>query len=168
MGLEDDFLIPYDKIFTVDDRNKHFIADFESHYKQIEGIKLDGRVDSDVRVHFATALNLFLYSWFVYRFTMPAMKQALASCEFALRRTAQRHNYNNIRGFRKLLQKAHTENWIDLKLLNPGIEPERQLEILVHFRNDLSHGNHTLFMPWQVKEFIQDCANIINMLWVQK
>lgn len=39
----------------------------------------------DVRVHFETARNLYLYAWFVYRFYPVAEQQALISLEFALR-----------------------------------------------------------------------------------
>lgn len=39
----------------------------------------------NVRVHFETAKNLYLYAWFVYRFYPVAEQQALATLEFALR-----------------------------------------------------------------------------------
>ena len=42
-------------------------------------------VPLDVRLHFETAKNLYLYAWFVYRFYPVAEQQALATLEFGLR-----------------------------------------------------------------------------------
>jgi hypothetical protein len=46
---------------------------------------LNREVPHDIRVHFETAKNLFLYAWFVYRFYPVAKQHALATLEFALR-----------------------------------------------------------------------------------
>lgn len=42
-------------------------------------------VPADIRIHFETAKNLYLYAWFVYRFYPVAEQQAIASLEFGLR-----------------------------------------------------------------------------------
>ncbi len=42
-------------------------------------------VPADIRIHFETAKNLYLYAWFVYRFYPVAEQQALITLEFALR-----------------------------------------------------------------------------------
>lgn len=42
-------------------------------------------VPPDIRIHFETAKNLYLYAWFVYRFYPVAEQQALITLEFALR-----------------------------------------------------------------------------------
>ena len=42
-------------------------------------------VPADIRIHFETAKNLYLYAWFVYRFYPVAEQQALTSLEFGLR-----------------------------------------------------------------------------------
>lgn len=54
-------------------------------YEDIRGFELNLAVPHSIRVHFETAKNLYLYSWFVYRFFPVAEQQALTSLEFALR-----------------------------------------------------------------------------------
>lgn len=54
-------------------------------YEDIQSFELNLAVPHSIRVHFETAKNLYLYSWFVYRFFPVAEQQALASLEFALR-----------------------------------------------------------------------------------
>lgn len=54
-------------------------------YEDIQGFELNPAVPHSIRVHFETAKNLYLYSWFVYRFFPVAEQQALISLEFALR-----------------------------------------------------------------------------------
>lgn len=51
----------------------------------IRKVELNASVPHSVRVHFETAKNIYLYSWFVYRFFPIAEQQALISLEFALR-----------------------------------------------------------------------------------
>lgn len=57
----------------------------EDRYKAIRDFVLNESVPHDVRVHFETAKNLYLYAWFVYRFFPVAEKHVLATLEFALR-----------------------------------------------------------------------------------
>lgn len=47
--------------------------------------QLTHAVPLDIRVHFETAKNVYLYAWFVYRFYPVAEQQALTTLEFALR-----------------------------------------------------------------------------------
>lgn len=54
-------------------------------YEDIQSFELNSVVPHSIRVHFETAKNLYLYSWFVYRFFPVAEQQALTSLEFALR-----------------------------------------------------------------------------------
>lgn len=54
-------------------------------YGDIREFVLNQSVPHDVRVHFETAKNLYLYAWFVYRFFPVAEKHVLATLEFALR-----------------------------------------------------------------------------------
>lgn len=54
-------------------------------HRLISEFQLSDMVPIHVRVHFETARNLYLYSWFVYRFYPVAEKQVLATLEFALR-----------------------------------------------------------------------------------
>jgi hypothetical protein len=54
-------------------------------YEDIQSFELNLAVPHSIRVHFETAKNVYLYSWFVYRFFPVAEQQALTSLEFALR-----------------------------------------------------------------------------------
>lgn len=54
-------------------------------YEDIRSFELNPTVPHSIRVHFETAKNLYLYSWFVYRFFPVAEQHALTSLEFALR-----------------------------------------------------------------------------------
>lgn len=59
--------------------------EIQDRYDSVAGFRLNESVPKDVLIHFETAKNLYLYSWFVYRFYSVAEQQALASLEFALR-----------------------------------------------------------------------------------
>ncbi len=48
--------------------------------------ELSPAVPENIYHSFLTARHLELYSWFVYRFTMPAQLQAYATLEYALRK----------------------------------------------------------------------------------
>lgn len=57
----------------------------EEQHRAVSGFELNPSVPIDIRVHFETAKNLYLYAWFVYRFYPVAERQALSTLEFALR-----------------------------------------------------------------------------------
>lgn len=56
-----------------------------SHHSDIEAIQLAVGVPEAVAIQFETARNLYLYSWYVYRFFPVAQSQALFTLEFGLR-----------------------------------------------------------------------------------
>ena len=58
----------------------------EERHAGVSGFELTLAVPLDIRVHFETAKNLYLYAWFVYRFYPVAEQQALGTLEFALRK----------------------------------------------------------------------------------
>jgi hypothetical protein len=60
--------------------------DLSDLHERLRISKLNSNVPKDVNTHFQTALNLMLYTWFVYEFQTVAEKQAYAALEFALRR----------------------------------------------------------------------------------
>lgn len=57
----------------------------EDRYESVAVLALDEAVPSDVRIHFDTARNVYLYAWYVYRFHVVAEQQVLATLELALR-----------------------------------------------------------------------------------
>ena len=54
-------------------------------HESISSLELDEAVPGEIRMHFDTARNVYLYAWFVYRFHVIAEQQALATLELALR-----------------------------------------------------------------------------------
>jgi hypothetical protein len=54
-------------------------------HEDVAQFELLPTVPADIRIHFETAKNLYLYAWFVYRFYPVAEQQALISLEFGLR-----------------------------------------------------------------------------------
>lgn len=123
----------------------------------VAGFSLDPAVPEDIAQHFETVKNLFLYSWFVYRFQPVAELQSLACLEYALRERFE----NEIRtgklnekrpGLQKLLRYA-----VDNQLVkNEGFDrwvhsrdPEWDLlasleKALPRIRNDHAHGTYNL------------------------
>lgn len=58
---------------------------FAERHADVSQFELVPSVPLDIRVHFETAKNLYLYAWFVYRFYPVAEQQALTTLEFCLR-----------------------------------------------------------------------------------
>jgi hypothetical protein len=75
------------------------------HHEQISGYVLHAGVPEDIVLQFETARNVYLYSWFVYRFYPVAEHQSLASLELALReRLKEEIRTGIIKGKRPTLQ----------------------------------------------------------------
>ena len=90
---------------NADPRTQHQSLDHRLVF--IGQFALSDRVPEDVRVHFETGKNLFVYAWFVYRFHMVAEQHILATLEMALRlRVAACTATRPPRGLSKLLRVA--------------------------------------------------------------
>jgi hypothetical protein len=59
------------------------------HHEGISMCALHAGVPDDIVIQFETARNLYLYSWFVYRFYPVAEQQSLACLELAMRQRLQ-------------------------------------------------------------------------------
>jgi hypothetical protein len=57
----------------------------EGHHADLASLRLHETAPEDLQIHFLTAVNLLLYSWFVYRFVHAAELHALGALEWALR-----------------------------------------------------------------------------------
>lgn len=105
------------------------LATLVDYEKEIAQYQLSEYTPYNVRVHFETAKNLYLYAWFVYRFFPVAEKHALASLEFALRlRLAAPElgaRTRRVVGMRKLLEHARKENLIS----NAGLRATQHLAL---------------------------------------
>jgi len=88
-----DFLKPLDSIGEPDPRNAGQIPDFlgggerkvDSFHERISKYVLDKPIPVEIRVQFETAKNLYLYSWFVFRFFNVAEHQAYITLELGLK-----------------------------------------------------------------------------------
>lgn len=84
-----------DKALMPDDRSMSTVAlradgatsmvSLGERHEDVAQFELLASVPVDIRIHFETAKNLYLYAWFVYRFYPVAEQQALITLEFALR-----------------------------------------------------------------------------------
>jgi hypothetical protein len=61
------------------------VSTMAERHADVSQFELLPTVPTDIRIHFETAKNLYLYAWFVYRFYPVAEQQALISLEFGLR-----------------------------------------------------------------------------------
>lgn len=135
------------------------------HYRGIEEESLVEMVPEAIREHFATAQNLVLYSWFVYRF-IPVAQLHLYSClEFALRDRLGLDNEEKPPTLDRLLKTAHKRGLFDgvtfrdrHRTAHPRLRPGSpamtdgewfmwlMADYIKYFRNNLAHGAITL-MP---------------------
>lgn len=83
-----------ERTLVADDRTGTFVVLGENGVRpisladwhaEISHFELTREVPQDVRIHFENARNLYLYSWFVYRFHAVAEEHAIGSLEYALR-----------------------------------------------------------------------------------
>lgn len=94
-----DGLRDVDQLLRPDSRMSAFAVQFEGgaramtpsdRHAAIAWMSLCPEVPEAIRTHFDTALNLYQYAWFVYRFHAVAEQQALTTLEFALKRALER------------------------------------------------------------------------------
>lgn len=80
------------------------------HYADISAIELSDGVPEAIRDEFDTVRNLYLYSWYVYDFTVPATLYAYALIEKAIKLRCARSSVsaNNHRGLNKLFDVEHS------------------------------------------------------------
>lgn len=91
-----EYLRPVNYVCTPDPRSAGFVTpdrelggwrelQLADYHKSIAALSLNEAVPEDIRIHFDTARNLYVYAFFVYRFYPVAEHHALACLELALR-----------------------------------------------------------------------------------
>jgi hypothetical protein len=81
------------------------VMELADQHEQISGYVLHAGVPNGIVVQFETARNVYLYSWFVYRFYPVAEHQSLACLELALReRLKEEMRTGKIKGKRPTLR----------------------------------------------------------------
>jgi hypothetical protein len=144
----------------------------------VAAFSLHPGVPEDIAQHFETVKNVYLYSWFIYRFQPVAELQGLACLEYALRlRLAAEIKAGKLKekrpGLRRMMYYA-----IESRLVkNEGFarwvhaqDPEWDLldaleESLPEIRNSYAHGSYTL-MPTALG-VIELVHEIINQLFAE-
>jgi hypothetical protein len=123
----------------------------------VSAFSLHAGVPQDIVQHFETVKNLYLYSWFVYRFQPVVELESLACLEFALReRLANEIRTGRIKekhpGLQRLMRYAYKNRLVR----NEGFarwaranDPEWDLlasleTAFPQIRNDHAHGSYTL------------------------
>jgi hypothetical protein len=141
----------------------------------VSAFSLSAEVPEDVAQHFETVRNLYLYSWFIYRFQPVAELQSLACLEFALRERLENEIKTGIikgnpPGLPRLLSYAIKNQLIR----NEGFarwaranDPEWDLaakleEALPGIRNEYAHGSYSLTPT--AADTIELVFEIINQL----
>jgi len=79
-------------------------------HSQLEKLVLHEGVPEKVRIHFDTTRNLFLYSWFVWRFRAVAEWHAFATLELALKIKSKRERKKN--KLSCLINEAIRNGWV--------------------------------------------------------
>lgn len=123
----------------------------------VSAFSLHAGVPKDVVQHFETVKNVYLYSWFVYRFQPVAELHSLACLEFALReRLANDIREGNLKEKRPGLQSLMKYAINNQLVKNEGFARWIQAEdtewdllaslqkSLPRIRNDYAHGSYSL------------------------
>lgn len=144
------------------------------HHAVIRAWTLHQGVPSEVREIFETARNLYLYSWFVYRFQPVAWFWSWTAVETALR--ARAGLVPGERGsLAKLLAEAQSKRWIRAEgfarfrdLQSSSVPPSAEeylktVAALARLRNSLGHGS-AMAVPWY-DHIIEISCDLINQLF---
>lgn len=153
-------------------------------FSWMQQVALQGAAPKDVRELYDVARNLFLYSWYQYRFSMIAAQTAISAVEMALRTRfkAEGIDTKTAKGtektLRPLLSDAVTRGWIsDHGLghwLPETISPEAAAEnsysknlaeILPKIRNSFAHGTSSYLDQASVVPFFGRSASMIDQLF---
>jgi hypothetical protein len=139
---------------------------------------LDPAVPVDIAQHFETVKNVYLYSWFIYRFQPVAELQSLSCLEYALRvRLAGEIRAGKLKekrpGLQRLMEYAIKNHLVKNEGFARWVEaqdPEWDLltsleRALPQIRNDYAHGSYNL-MPTALG-LIELVHEIINQLFAE-
>ena len=137
----------------------------------VAAFSLHAGVPEDIVQHFETVKNLFLYSWFIYRFQPVAELESLACLEFALRERLKGKIKGKNPTLRPLLKLAVKNRMIKnegfarwVKANDPEWDLLASLETAFpQIRNDHAHGSYTLAPTAQ--GIIELVHEIINQLF---
>ena len=181
-----DQLKPLSEIGVADIRTKSTMSYFDvpagtqddhtlaKHHEGVARLQLVASVPDEVAVSFEVVRNLYLYSFFVYRFSVVACTQAFQTLEYALRERANLESVQIKSGLAAHLKFAVENGWFfDAAFAYRGINPKVPTNVysktlvktIPGLRNELAHGSFTLFPPHEAFRQIEICASIINFVF---
>lgn len=112
-----------DEIFDPDVRSTWFVRrdaagthpkTLENHHADIAAIQLSDAILERIRDEFDTVRNLYLYSWYVYDFTVPTTLYAFALIEKTIKEKCRLSSLSlkNVKGLVKLLRLSIDQGWL--------------------------------------------------------
>jgi hypothetical protein len=138
-------------------------------YNDVSSIELSSAVPAEVRSQFDVARNAYLYSWFVYDFTVLAEQHSYVALEMALRHRAKSEGLSNNKTLKPYLLLAIKHGWLRKQELEiPGASGSRPMSFLTELpglRDRLAHGKLHL-SPEFTLMMMRKCAELINKLYV--
>ena len=166
-----------DNIFETDFVGNAFLkmdwqyVTLSDYYKKVKKIKLSSECPQNIIQHFDDARNLYLYSYFYYRFGMIARRELITTLELALKeRLNMVRPATRTTGLKELISQIISYKIINkdnLRLIRPNLKSISEFrKLMTNFRtmrNELSHGSDVLF-PMMMQDFA-DIRNIINLLF---
>lgn len=139
----------------------------------IEPIQLSDNVPEEIRREFDTALNAFVYAWFVYEFATLAELAGYTALELALCRRMDPAPPNTSRspGLSRLLQMAIERGYLErahFEVPSPSGSGAMacQLDFIPMLRNHVAHGNVHL-LPQGALESLRLCQAVIERLYLR-
>ena len=98
------------------------------HHKQIATVRMANGVPEEIRAEFDTVRNLYLYSWYVYEFTVPATLYAHALIEKTVKEKCSRSGVKLPKpaGLAKLLKLSIRQGWLTNADFEFALELTRQ------------------------------------------
>lgn len=126
-----------DEIFDPDPRSTSFVKldavgqhskTIGDHHRQIAAVRMTDRVPEEIRAEFDTARNLYLYSWYVYDFTVPATLYAHALIEKTVKEKCSRSGLAPPKhaGLKKLLKLSICRGWLTNAAFEFALDLTRQ------------------------------------------
>jgi hypothetical protein len=84
----------------------------EDFYNDLSDCGLSASVPKEIRTHFETGKNLYLYSWFCYRFGMVCELHTYTTIELALKTKFEKENVAKPYGLSGMLKAAIARTWV--------------------------------------------------------
>jgi hypothetical protein len=157
----------------------------EDFYNDIARYTLGPNVPNDVFDSFETARNLYLYSYFVYRFTVVSSLQAFTALEFALREKAILEGVPKCIGEKgkevpitlyEGLYMAIKRGWISdemfakegIKVSSRNLYCKGLMSRIPQLRNKLGHGSFILYPQPQAQQILKVVSQLINLMFTSE